>query len=94
MTLPRPCPARSTETSARDVCDLPLRGRVAAWVDTPDAFVTVSRMATTKQIRVDEEVRKTLASLVRGFETPNQVLRRLLGLDKDESEGGDEVRRG
>lgn len=51
-------------------------------------------MATTKQIRVDEEVRKTLASLVRGFETPNQVLRRLLGLDKDESEGDDEVRRG
>jgi hypothetical protein len=34
----------------------------------------------TKQIRIDEEVREALAARVRGFETPNEVLRRLLDL--------------
>lgn len=41
-------------------------------------------MATT-QIRVDDEVKSKLAQLAEGFETPNKVLRRLLGLDNNET---------
>lgn len=36
----------------------------------------------TKTIRVDEDVIKYLEKNVRGFETPNIVLRRLLKIDK------------
>jgi hypothetical protein len=36
---------------------------------------------TTKQIRIDAEVREALAARARGFETPNLVLRRILELD-------------
>jgi hypothetical protein len=36
---------------------------------------------TTKQIRIDAEVREALAERARGFETPNLVLRRILKLD-------------
>jgi hypothetical protein len=34
----------------------------------------------TKQIRIDEEVRAALAERAQNFETPNEVLRRLLEL--------------
>lgn len=35
----------------------------------------------TKTIRIDREVYDKLAALARQFDTPNKVLRRLLGLD-------------
>ena len=43
---------------------------------------------TTKQVRLDEQVLEALGKVARPFESPNQTLRRVLGIDKDE-EGDD-----
>jgi hypothetical protein len=43
---------------------------------------TQTSLAATKVIRVDPEVAARLAQEAQGFESRNDVLRRLLGLDK------------
>jgi negative regulator of replication initiation len=41
-------------------------------------------MTALKTIRIDQEVYDALASQAKGFETPNAVIRRLLGLAAEE----------